>query len=105
VAADEKGMAVKQSQDAREQAERDRLQAIADKIAAAPLEFTIRTGEHKEVFGSVSKRDIEAVLRDRGITEGHVILDHPIKSTGEHRVEIDFGKGVRGVSKVFVKAV
>ena len=104
VAADEKGMIVKKSADAKEQAEIDRLQAIAHKLAALPFEFTIKTGQHKEVFGSVSRRDVETALRDKGITEGEVVLDHPIKSTGEQFVEIDFGKGIKGRIKIIVRS-
>ncbi len=104
VAADVAGMGVKLSADKKEQSEIDRLQASADKLAALPLIFTIKTGQHKEVFGSVSKRDLEQAIKKIGITEGEVILEHPIKSTGEHKVEVSFGKGVKGVAKIVVKA-
>lgn len=104
VAADEKGMGVKKAADAKEQAEHDRLQAIADKLSAMTFEFTIKTGEHKEVFGSVSKRDVEQAIRAQGIGEGEIEMDHPIKSTGEHSVEVNFGKGVKAGAKIIVKA-
>lgn len=103
VAADASGMAAKSAADAKEQAERDRLQALAQKLAGLTFEFAMKTGEHKEVFGSISKRDIETALREKGITEGQVILEHPIKATGEHSVEVSFGKGVKGAMKVVVK--
>src|SRR5262245_40106106 len=76
VAADEKGMSVKGAADAKEQAEHDRLQAIADKLAKMSFEFTVKTGEHKEVFGSISKRDVEQAVRAKGIIEGEIILEH-----------------------------
>lgn len=105
VAADQQGMAVKSAADAKEAGERARLQKIADMMSTASLTFTIKTGEHKEVFGSVSKRDIENALREKGITEGQVLLDHPIKATGEHVVEVSFGKGVKGKAKVLINPV
>ncbi len=105
VAADQKGMGVKAVADAKEQAELNRLQAFVAKLASTTFEFEIKTGEHKEVFGSVSRRDLETALRAKGISEGELVLDHPIKSTGEHKVEVNFGKGVKGVAKVVVKAV
>jgi ribosomal protein L9 len=52
----------------------------------------------------VSRRDIEQAIKKIGSSEGEVVLEHPIKSTGEHTVEIDFGKGVRGTLKVVIKA-
>lgn len=96
VAADAHGMDIKHAADQKEQAEKSRLEALAARLAASPLQFSIKTGAHKEVFGSVSKRDIEEAVHARGVTEGRLILEHPIKATGEHIVEIDFGKGVRG---------
>ncbi len=104
VAADSHGMEIKHAADQKEQAEKARLEGLAARLAAAPLPFAIKTGAHKEVFGSVSKRDIEEAIHARGITEGRLLLDHPIKATGEHIVEIDFGKGVRGRIKVSVTA-
>ncbi len=104
VAADQKGMGVKNEADAKEQAEISRLTALAAKIAAMKLEFAIKTGEHKEVFGSVSRRDVEQAIRAGGVKEGEIILEHPIKSTGEHVVEVSFGKGVKGKAKVVVRA-
>jgi large subunit ribosomal protein L9 len=104
VAADVAGMGVKMSADKKEQAEIDRLQELVKKLAVSPLTFSIKTGEHKEVFGSVSRRDIEQAIKKIGSSEGEVVLEHPIKSTGEHTVEIDFGKGVRGTLKVVIKA-
>jgi len=104
VAADEKGMGVKHEADAKEQAEIARLAALAAKIAAMKLEFTIKTGEHKEVFGSVSRRDVEQAIRAQGVKEGEIILEHPIKSTGEHKVEVNFGKGVKGTARIVVSS-
>ena len=104
VAADEKGMAVKNQADAKEEAEKARLISIAAKLEGMIFEFAIKTGAHHEVFGSLSKRAIEDAIRAKGISEGELILEHPIKSTGEHKVEMSFGKGVRGMVKVVVKA-
>jgi large subunit ribosomal protein L9 len=101
VAADERGMAVKKQADAVLSAEIARLEAIAAKLKTMPLVFSVKTGEHKEVFGSVSKRDIESLLREKGITEGELILEHPIKATGDHAVELRLGRGVSG--KVLVQ--
>lgn len=104
VAADVAGMGVKLSADKKEEAEVARLASLAAKLASEPLTFTIKTGQHKEVFGSVSKRDLEQAIKKMGVTEGEVLLEHPIKSTGEHKVEVSFGKGVKGNVRVVVTA-
>lgn len=102
VAADEKGMGAKAQVDAKEEAERLRLAALAARLSTITLDFTMKTGPHGELFGSVSKRDVEMALREKGFVEGEIILEHPIKSTGEQKVEVDFGKGARGVLKVVI---
>jgi len=104
IAADEKGLSAKAVIDARESAEISRLNGIIESLTKTPLEFTIKTGEHKEVFGSVSKKMIEEALLKKGVKEGEILLPHSIKSTGEQEVEINFGKGVRGKLKIVVKA-
>ena len=105
VAADESGMSIKNAADAKEKAEHDHLQGIADSLSKMAFEFPVKMGAHKEVFGSVSRRDIEEAILARGIVEGEVKLDHPIKATGEHKVEIAFGKGVKGFIKIVVRAL
>ncbi len=104
VAADEKGMAVKNQADAKEAAEKEQLQKLADSLAKTVFEFSVKTGEHKEVFGSISRRDIEDALKAKGFISGQLLLEHPIKSTGEHKVEMLFGKGVKGIVRIVVKA-
>jgi large subunit ribosomal protein L9 len=104
IAADEKGRTVKAGIDAKEEGERARLAAIAAKLESVTFEFAIKTGAHHEVFGSLSKRTIEEAIRAKGINEGELVLDHPIKTTGEHKIEMNFGKGVRGMVKIIVKA-
>lgn len=78
-----------------------KLKEEAEKIEKLTLEFKLKVGEKNEVFGSVTKKDIELALADNGFRELKVELDKPIKSIGEHNVEVDLGEGV----KVSVKAL
>lgn len=104
VPADGKGMGVKHALDAQEQAEKDRLSALGRKLSQSPFIFTIKTGEGGSVFGSVSRRDIELAFAERGVTEGELELEHPIKATGDHRVVVNFGKGVKATVVITVNA-
>lgn len=104
IAADEKGRTVKAGMDAKEEAEKARLVALATKLSSLTFEFMIKTGAHHEVFGSVSRRAVEEAVRAKGITEGELELEHPIKSTGEHKIGMNFGKGVKGVVRVVVRS-
>lgn len=72
------------------------LQALAEKLSGEIVQFTLKTGPAGEVFGSVTKKDIEDALRDRGYGEVRAALDQPLKTLGERRLGITFRRGVKG---------
>ena len=79
------------------------IQGLANKLAAEKLEFRVATGEKGEVFGSVTEKEIKLVLLERGYPkELGVILEKPIRTTGEHEITIDFGRGIKGLVKLVV---
>ncbi|MBI5732423.1 50S ribosomal protein L9 [Candidatus Jorgensenbacteria bacterium] len=69
------------------------------------FEFKVSTGEKGEVFGSVSKRDIEYALKERGLGLAHANLEHAIKELGEHKIKVDLGEGVKATLTVTVKSL
>ncbi len=79
---------------------------LAQKIADEEFHFYPKTGEKNEVFGSVNKNDVEkSLLRKlplkwRKKIDIKVNLEKPIKSLGEHSVEIDLGFGTKTSVKV-----
>ena len=79
-------------------------QAIADKLASMEVQIERQAGEEDKLFGSVTSRDIEAALKDKGVTIDHrkVHMPEPIKTIGYHTVEIKLGTGVTGKIKVVV---
>jgi large subunit ribosomal protein L9 len=81
-------------------------QAIADKLSAITVHIERQAGEESKLFGSVTTRDIEEALRDKGVTVDHrkIHLAEPIKTIGEHTVEIKLGSSVTGHIKVVVAA-
>lgn len=103
VLADEKQLAAKKSHDEQEAGETERLQKLADKLAKEVFEFKIKAGAKGEVFGSVSKKDIEGALRNTPSAGAEVVLEHPIKATGEHEVEVSLGRGVKAKVKILIK--
>ncbi len=92
---------------ARAEAEREKLvvglKAAAEKIKDEKLVFKVKTGEKGEVFGSVSARDIEQELAGRGIARCEAELKKPLKTLGEHDVEINFGENIKAKLKVFLE--
>jgi len=79
-------------------------QAMADKLASVEVQIERQVGEEDKLFGSVTSRDIEAALKDKGVTIDHrkVHMPDPIKTIGYHTVEIKLGTGVTGKIKVVV---
>ncbi len=78
----------------------------AGKINGVELEFTARAGEDGRLFGSVTNRDIEAALAEKGleVSRRRILLEEPIRRVGEHDVEIRLHPEVRAQIKVHVLA-
>jgi len=79
-------------------------QAMADRLGSVEVQIERQVGEEDKLFGSVTSRDIEAALKDKGISIDHkkVSMPEPIKTIGYHTVEIKLGTGVTGKIKVVV---
>lgn len=79
---------VKERKIARQEQE---LQDLADKIQGTRLEFEARAGQQGRLFGSVTSAEIAEKLEkaiDADIDRRRVVLDEPIRSTGEHTVSV-----------------
>lgn len=103
VPADDKAMALKQSVDSKEQADLKTFQELAKKLENKQIEFKVKTGERGEVFGVVSEEQIKKALAERGYGEAKINLTQSLKNLGENRVEVNFGKGIRGTAKIILK--
>ncbi|MFH1193094.1 MAG: 50S ribosomal protein L9 [Candidatus Jorgensenbacteria bacterium] len=79
-----------------------RAAAEVEKLASIPLKFHVRAGEKGELFGSVTTKDIAALLKERGIAEVREVRTAPLRALGEHAVEIDFGEGIKKTVTVTV---
>jgi large subunit ribosomal protein L9 len=79
-------------------------QAMADRLASVEVQIERQVGEEDKLFGSVTSRDIESALKDKGVTIDHrkVHMADPIKTIGYHTVEIKLGGGITGKIKVVV---
>ncbi len=76
----------------------------AKRFFGAEVEFTRRAGEDGRLFGSVTNRDIEAALAEKGLEVGRrkILLDEPIRRLGEYDVSIRLHPEVRVEVKVHV---
>ncbi len=80
-----------------------KLQEEANAIKGKVFSFSVKTGEHDSVFGSVTKKDIETKLREQGILDTKAELERPIKSLGTRPVSIDLGEGISATINIQVE--
>ena len=75
----------------REARELNEAEELARRINKARLTFTLETGETGKAFGSITAQDIMKRLKNElgaEVDRHRIVLEHPIKSTGEHDVPI-----------------
>ncbi|TMP89267.1 MAG: 50S ribosomal protein L9 [Verrucomicrobia bacterium] len=75
----------------REARELNEAEELARRISKARMLFTLETGETGKAFGSVTAQDIVNRLKNElgaEIDRHKVVLERPIKDTGEHEVAI-----------------
>jgi large subunit ribosomal protein L9 len=75
----------------REARELNEAEELARRIGKARITFTLETGETGKAFGSVTAQDIVNRLKNElgaEIDRHKVLLERPIKDTGEHEVAI-----------------
>jgi large subunit ribosomal protein L9 len=83
--------ALKQKRTEREARELSEAEELARRIGKARFVFTLETGETGKAFGSVTAQDIVNRLKNEigaEIDRHKIVLEHPIKDTGEHQVAI-----------------
>jgi large subunit ribosomal protein L9 len=79
-------------------------QSMADRLGAIEVQIERQVGEENKLFGSVTTRDIEEALAEKGVKVDHrkIHLDEPIKTIGYQTVDVKLGQGVTGKIKVVV---
>lgn len=65
-------------------------------MAHVNLTFHQKAGEEDHLFGSVTSQDIQELLEKQGykIDRKKIVLDHPIKTLGDHKVTVKLHKEV-----------
>jgi len=79
-------------------------QEIANKISATPVTLSRKVGEESKLFGSVTTKEIEAALAEKGVTVDRrkIQLAEPIKTTGTFELPVKLGYDVTATIKVEV---
>ena len=87
--------------------EKAAAQQTAGKIGKVSVEIKTKAGEGGRIFGSITSKDIaDALKAQHNITvdKKKILLDSPIKQTGEMTVEIKLYTDVNAKLKVVVHA-
>jgi large subunit ribosomal protein L9 len=94
-------LAKQTDQEEHSRAELERLKKTKVDLEKEIFNFKVKTGKDGSIFSSVTKEDIKKELLVRkNIEVGAILLDRPIKSLGEHAVEIDLGQKILAKIKV-----
>ena len=74
--------------------EKDQLESVLKQVGDLSLSLKMQSEEDSKLFGSVTKLDVVKLLEENGITidKKYVDLSSPIKTLGEHKVNIVFTK-------------
>ena len=91
----------------REAKELNEAEEIARRVGKSKMVFTLETGETGKAFGSVTANDIATRLKNElgvEIERHRIVLEHPIKSTGEHELSIKLHADVTATFKFTVKS-
>ena len=74
--------------------EKDQLKSVLKQVEDLSLSLKMQSEEDSKLFGSVTKLDIVKLLEENGITidKKYIDLSSPIKTLGEHKVNIVFTK-------------
>lgn len=87
--------------------EKAAAQQTAEKIGKVSVEIKTKAGEGGRIFGSITSKDIADALKAQHsitIDKKKILLDSPIKQTGEMTVEIKLYTDVNAKLKVVVNA-
>ena len=76
--------------------EKDQLESVLKQVEDLNLSLKMQSEEDDKLFGSVTKLDIVKLLEENGITidKKYIDLSSPIKTLGEHKVNIVFTKEI-----------
>ena len=77
---------------------KDQLESVLKQVEDLNLSLKMQSEEDNKLFGSVTKLDIVKLLEENGITidKKYIDLSSPIKTLGEHKVNIVFTKEMSG---------
>ncbi len=96
----------KKKESKKKQAEEERLEAVKlkDELEKLTIELSTKAGEGGRLFGSITSKQIAAVLKEKGykVDKRKIELSEPIRSLGYTNVPIKLHPEVTATLKVHV---
>ena len=85
--------------------EKDQIESILKELKALNLSLKMKSEEDNKLFGSVAKLDIVKLLEESGVNidKKYIDLASPIKTLGEHTVNVSFTKDMSESFTVLVE--
>ena len=85
--------------------EKGSAEELGKQLDDVTVEFTRKSGEHDQLFGSVTSADIAHALEAKGFTidRRKILLDVPLKTVGEFKVPVKLHREVTVTVKAVVK--
>ena len=85
--------------------EKDQIDSVLKDIKALSLSLKMKSEEDNKLFGSVTKLDIVNLLEENGvkIDKKYIDLASPIKTLGEHTINVSFTKDMSESFTVLVE--
>ena len=82
-------------------------QSIVNQLSGITLKFKRKASKAGKLFAAISSEDISAALSKQlktKIDDRYLIIETPIKSTGEHMLQLAFSPDLQGSFKIIVEA-
>ena len=78
------------------------LEKVKEKLENTKFQIKVKVGKEDKVFGSVSTKQIVAILKEKGfdVNKNQVLIDTPLSSLGYHNVTIELHKRVKAIAKI-----
>tara|TARA_B100000886_G_scaffold136000_1_gene91777 strand:+ start:72 stop:518 length:447 start_codon:yes stop_codon:yes gene_type:complete len=85
--------------------QKDSLESVLKQLKDLNLSLKMKSEEGKKLFGSVTKIDIVNLLEENGINidKKYISLSSPIKTLGEHKIDIVFTSELSGMINLLIE--
>lgn len=94
----------KKAEEKKRKQELDEAKEMAKKLSNLNLVLKVKAGENGKLFGSVTSKDVEEALKEKGfyIDKKKISFDEAVKTTGTYYVDVRLYQGVTAKVKVDV---